>query len=174
MQRPVRELAEYREDEVIYRNLKLGGNSGAREPEDTHLDGICGRTVDMEICIRPDEDAEGGQDTYRLFRMRFAKDEEHYTEFTYEPQTSVATLDRSHSGPGRTELVRKQTTVRSRNGQLDIRLILDRLSAELFINDGEQVMSAVIYTDRRAEDITFFVKGTAVMDIAKYRIKENK
>ncbi len=174
MQRPVRELAEYREDEIIYRNVKLGENSGAGEPEDIHLDGICGRTVDMEISIRPDEDAEGGQDTYRLFRMRFAKDEEHYTEFTYEPQTSVATIDRSHSGPGRTKLVRKQTPVRSRNGQLDIRLILDRLSAELFINDGEHVMSAVIYTDRHAEDITFYVDGAAVMDIAKYRMKENK
>ena len=55
-----------------------------------------------------------------------------------------------------------------------MRVLLDRLSAEIFINDGEQVMSAVIYTDRHAEDITFYVKGTAMMDIAKYRIEENK
>ena len=97
-----------------------------------------------------------------------------YTEFIYEPESSVATLDRSHAGPGKTELVKAQAAVRDRCGKLDLRILLDRLSAEIFINDGEQVMSAVIYTDRHAEDITFYVKGTAVMDIAKYRIKENK
>ena len=86
----------------------------------------------------------------------------------------MVTLDRSHAGPGKTELTEAQAAVRDRGGRLDVRILLDKLSAELFINDGEQVMSAVIYTDRRAEDITFFVKGTAVMDIAKYRIKENK
>ena len=53
-----------------------------------------------------------------------------------------------------------------------MRLVLDRLSAEVFINDGEQVLSNVIYTDRSAEDITFFIDGVAMVDIAKYRIKE--
>ena len=159
LQKPVRELEAYRADETLYRDVKLEG--------ETRLDGIRGRTIDMEISIRP----EG---SYELFRMRFAEDGEHYTEFTYEQQTSVATLDRSHAGPGRTDLTRAQTAVRDRSGKLDVRILLDRLSAEIFINDGEQVMSAVIYTDRHAEDITFYVNGTARMDIAKYRIKENK
>jgi beta-fructofuranosidase len=163
LQKPVRELNDYRTDEVIYRNVKLGTPVG----EETNLDGISGRAIDMEISIEPSE-------RYELFRMRFAADAEHYTEFTYEPDSSVITLDRSHAGPGRTELTKVQTAVRNRSGKLDVRILLDRLSAELFINDGEQVMSAVIYTDRHAEDITFYVKGTAVMDIAKYRIKENK
>ena len=86
----------------------------------------------------------------------------------------MVTLDRSQAGPGETELTEAQAAVRDRGGRLDVRILLDKLSAELFINDVEQATSAVIYTDRRAEDITFFVKGTAVMDIAKYRIKENK
>ena len=163
LQRPVRELSDYRTDEVVYRNVELGTQGEA----ETRLDGISGRTVDMEISITP-------SDAYDFFRMRFAADEEHYTEFTYEPAASVATLDRSHAGPGKTELTRVQTAVKDRGGRLDVRILLDRLSAEIFINDGEQVMSAVIYTDRHAEDITFYVKGTAMMDIAKYRIKENK
>ena len=159
LQKPVKELERYRTDAVLYRNAKLEG--------EVSLDGIRGRTVDMELSIRPDG-------RYEQFRMRFAGDGEHYTEFTYEPGASTATLDRSHAGPGRTDFTRTQTAVRDRNGTLDVRILIDRLSAELFINDGEQVMSAVIYTDRHAEDITFYVKGTAVMDIAKYRIKENK
>ena len=170
LQKPVRELNDYRTDEMVYRNVKLEAGLEAdleTGKAETRLDGIAGRTVDLEISIRP-------EDSYELFRMRFAADGEHYTEFTYEPAESVVTLDRSHAGPGRTQLVRRQTKVRDRNGQLQLRVILDRLSAEVFINDGEQVMSAVIYTDRHAEDITFYVKGTAIMDIAKYRIKENK
>ena len=163
LQRPVRELNDYRTDEIVYRNVKLGEHA----EEETRLDGISGRTVDMEISIEP-------SNQYELFRMRFAADAEHYTEFTYEPDSSVLTVDRSHAGPGKTELTKVQTAVRDRRGRLDVRILLDRLSAELFINDGEQVMSAVIYTDRHAEDITFYVKGTAVMNIAKYRIKENK
>ena len=162
LQKPVKELNGYRTDEVVYRNVKLDG-------VEQKLDGICGRTVDMELQIRLDEG-----ETYELFRMRFAEDGEHYTEFTYEPESSVATLDRNHAGPGKTDLVKARAAVRDRRGKLDLRILLDRLSAEIFINDGEQVMSAVIYTDRHAEDITFYVKGTAVMDIAKYRIKENK
>ena len=165
LQKPVRELCHYRTDEVVYRNVKLGGDAGQNQS----LDGIRGRTVDMELQIKPDVG-----ESYELFRMRFAEDGEHYTEFIYEPESSVAILDRSHAGPGKTELVKAQAAVRDRCGKLDLRILLDRLSAEIFINDGEQVMSAVIYTDRHAEDITFYVKGTAVMDIAKYRIKENK
>ena len=163
LQKPVRELNGYRTDEIVYRNVKLGEHA----EEGIRLDGISGRTVDMEISIVP-------SDCYELFRIRFAADSEHYTEFSYEPALSVVTLDRSHAGLGRTELTKAQTAVRDRSGRLDVRVLLDRLSAEIFINDGEQVMSAVIYTDRHAEDITFYVKGTAMMDIAKYRIEENK
>ena len=161
LQKPVREIEAYRTDEIVCRDVKLEGE------EEIRLDGIRGRTVDMELSVRPEE-------SYELFRMRFAGDGEHYTEFTYRPETSVATLDRSHAGPGTADLTKAQTAVTDRGGRLDVRILLDRLSAEIFINDGEQVMSAVIYTDRHAEDITFYVKGTAMMDIAKYRIKENK
>ena len=37
----------------------------------------------------------------------------------------------------------------SENGEIKLRLILDRFSAEIFVNDGEHVMTATIYTDLR-------------------------
>ena len=161
LQRPVRELKDRRADEVIHRDVKL--------QSEVRLEGVEGRTADLEISVRPEK---GG--SYELFRIRFAGDGEHFTEFSYEPESSTAAIDRSRSGPGKTDRVRARAKIRDRKGRLDVRIILDRLSAEIFINDGEQVMSAVIYTDRRAEDITFYVKGTAIMDVAKYRIKENE
>ena len=49
-----------------------------------------------------------------------------------------------------------------------MRLILDRFSAEVFVNDGEQVMTATIYTEPGADGITFFADGEAVMDVVRY------
>lgn len=56
----------------------------------------------------------------------------------------------------------------SETGELKVRLILDRFSVEVFINDGEQVMSAVMYTEQEADGISFFADGTVNMDVVKY------
>lgn len=56
----------------------------------------------------------------------------------------------------------------SKNGELKLRVILDRFSAEVFINDGEQVMTATIYTDQSAEGISFFADGDVNIDVVKY------
>ena len=49
-------------------------------------------------------------------------------------------------------------------------MILDRFSIEVFINDGEQVMTATILTDTDAQGISFEADGQAVMDITKYSL----
>ena len=163
LQKPVRELEKLRTEPVILKEQRLEGTRA--------FEGIRGRCIDMEIHLQP-----CGERSYREFTLRFAQGksegEEVYTRFTYEPEISAVTFDRSHAGAGRTKKTRRQVKVRERNGELTMRLVLDRLSAEVFINDGEQVLSNVIYTDRSAEDITFFIDGVAMVDIAKYRIKE--
>ena len=57
-----------------------------------------------------------------------------------------------------------------RNGEIDLKVILDRFSIEVFINDGEQVMTAIILTDAKAKEISFEADGRAVMDITKYSL----
>ena len=52
--------------------------------------------------------------------------------------------------------------------ELKLRVILDRFSAEIFINNGEQVMSAVIFTEQEAKGVSFFVEGAAKIDVVKY------
>ena len=47
-------------------------------------------------------------------------------------------------------------------------MILDRFSAEVFVNDGEQVLTATMYTEQEADGISFFTEGTAVIDVVKY------
>lgn len=51
---------------------------------------------------------------------------------------------------------------------MKLRIILDRFSVEVFVNDGEQTLSAVLYTDQEADGTSFLADGTADMDIVKY------
>ncbi len=57
-----------------------------------------------------------------------------------------------------------------------MRVILDRFGVEAFLNDGDQVMSAVIMTELTALKIAFIGIGEAEMDIIKYdlRLEEEK
>ena len=41
-------------------------------------------------------------------------------------------------------------------------------SVEIFINDGEQVMSAVLFTEQEAKGISFSAEGAAKIDVVKY------
>ena len=56
----------------------------------------------------------------------------------------------------------------SRDGSVKIRLILDRYSVEAFINEGEQTITANLYTDMGAQRITFNALGAVSMNIVKY------
>ena len=49
-----------------------------------------------------------------------------------------------------------------------MRVILDRFSVEVFVNDGEHVLTATMYTDQSADGISFFADGTVNMDVVKY------
>ena len=49
-----------------------------------------------------------------------------------------------------------------------MRIILDRFSVEVFVNDGEQALSAVLYTEQSADGISFYADGMVNMDIVKY------
>ena len=57
------------------------------------------------------------------------------------------------------------------DGVLKLRIILDRYSMELFVNDGEQAFSVVLYTPLDAESISFSADGMALLDIEKYDIE---
>ena len=54
---------------------------------------------------------------------------------------------------------------------LTLRLILDKDCAELFVNDGERALSAVLDTPPEAEALTFTAEGGPVrLDVVQYRL----
>lgn len=131
------------------------------------LDGIRGRKVDMELRVRP-KDAE---ELYQKFAVRFAQDDRYYTSLSFRPRESVLKVDRKFSGSRRAIIHQRRSLVKPVDGELKLRMILDRFSVEVFVNDGEQVLSATMYTGREADGISFFASGTAKIDVVKYELR---
>lgn len=48
---------------------------------------------------------------------------------------------------------------------------MDRFSVEVFVNDGEQVLTAITYTVQEADGISFLANGTVRMDLVKYDLR---
>lgn len=158
---PVRELERLRSNRVEYRDVCFSGPLS--------LEGIEGRRVDLELEIFP-EDEEG----YQKFAVRFAQNEEYRTSVSYRPQEEVLKVDRKFSGSRRAIIHQRRSKVPSENGRIDLRLILDRFSVEVFVNGGEQAMTATLYTDQAAQGISFFANGRVRMNVVKYDLQGNR
>ncbi len=154
-QRPLQELDAMRRNKVEYRDVTV--------TDTMSLDGISGRRVDIELTIRPEE-----EQLYQKFAIRFAQDEQYHTSLSFRPAESILKIDRKFSGSRRAIIHQRRCLVRGNREELRMRIILDRFSVEVFINDGEQVMSAVLNTEQSADGISFFANGRVKMDIVKY------
>ncbi len=159
-QNPVQELHSLRGAGVSYKQVPVTGT--------VHLEGIKGRRIDLELLIRPGE----GERLYRKFAVRFAQDETYYTSLSFRPEESVLKIDRKFSGSRRAIIHQRRCLVNHTNGCLKLRLILDRFSVEVFVNGGEQVMTATMYTPKEADGISFLADGAVCMDVVNYELIE--
>ena len=155
-QKPLRELEEMRSHEVRHEQVTFSAV--------IRLPGVEGRQIDLEIELK----AGDPEKVYQKFAVRFAQNGQYHTAVSFRPHESVLKIDRKFSGSRRAVIHQRRCLVRSEEGRLKLRVILDRFSAEVFVNDGEQVMSATIYTDQAADGISFFADGSVIMDVTKY------
>ena len=155
-QTPVRELDARRHHKVEYAGITLS--------EEICLDGIRGRTMDLELMIRPGDP----QNLYRKFVIRFAQNDRYHTALSFRPEESILKIDRKFSGLRKAGIHQRRSLVKAQDGVLKLRIILDRFSVEVFVNDGEQVLSATIYTEQEADQVSFFAEGAVNMDVVKY------
>ena len=156
IQKPIRELEKMRANKVEYENADVSGV--------IRLDGMKGRRIDMELTLRPAE----GEEMYRKFAVRFAQNDTCHTAVSFRPHESILKVDRKFSGSRRAIIHQRRSRVNSDNGKIKMRIILDNFSVEIFVNDGEQVLSATLYTDLSADGISFYADGKAVIDVVKY------
>ena len=130
---------------------------------ETNLPGIQGRVLDMTVKVKP-----MGPGSYRWFRLHVAKDGQHDTVIRYKPAESTLKIDRCRSGLPRDIVNTRSFLVQPHDGEINLRVVLDRFSVEVFVNDGEAAASAVIYTPQSADAITFEADGQALIDVEKY------
>ena len=157
-QNPVRELEQYRGVMIDYHNVLING--------ETSLRGISGRYLDMTVTVR----AGNENSLYKWFRLYVAKDGEYSTFIRYRPETGTIKVDRTHSGFPHDIVNIREFPVSVRNGVLKLRVIMDRYSLELFVNDGEQAASFVLYTPINANSISFSSDGSVLVDVEKYEL----
>lgn len=158
IQKPVRELEQYRRNPVFYKDVVLNN-------QEINLHNVSGRMIDMTLNIRP-----MGEAVYDCFRVSLARDGEFVTTIRYKPDTSILKIDRTRSGSNADIVHTRSLLVRPQGGVLQLRLILDRYSVEAFVNDGEQAASVAIFTRQEAAAISFEASGSLILDVTKYDI----
>ena len=155
-QNPVRELMNYRGVMIDYHNVLING--------ETSLRGISGRCIDMMVTVRPGNE----NNMFKWFRLYVARDGEHFTFIRYRPETGTIKVDRTHSGFPHDIVNVREFPAGMKNGMLKLRVVMDRYSMELFINDGEQAASFVLYTPPQATAVSFSSDGSVLVDVEKY------
>ena len=158
-QNPVRELESCRGVKIDYHNVLINGDASLR--------GISGRCMDMTVTVRPGND----RNIYKWFRLYVAKDGENFTMIRYRPDIGTLKVDRTHSGFPHDIVNIREFPVRQKDGEIKIRVVMDRYSMELFVNDGEQAASFVLYTPQEANAVSFSSDGSVLVDVEKYDLE---
>lgn len=150
-QAPVREIASRRRNSVSHADvsfsgpLRLAGVEGAR----------------MELSVKADlREAKS-------FEIRFFLGRDGSAVARYGTESGCMVLDRGLCGipirniGGKENDVTRSVPVALRGGILDLRLFLDRSSAELFLQQGEATMTATMYPPEDAVGVEFHAEGRA-------------
>ena len=174
-QSPIRELENYRAGKVVYDQIRLKGNgiitSAYSKPADVisglHLPGVSGRCLDMEVVVSRPE----GEDLFNKFTISLAADERYHTNISFRPGESIVKIDRKFSGSRRAVIHQRRAHVEMQDDKIRFRIILDRFSMEVFINDGSKVMTATLGTELSADGIFFVCDKDVIMSVVKYELK---
>ncbi|MGM9538335.1 MAG: glycoside hydrolase family 32 protein [Candidatus Onthomonas sp.] len=156
VQNPVRELEQYRRNRIAYQNVILSG--------ETNLHGISGRVIDMTVTVRPANQSS----LYQWFKLKLAEDGEHMTVIRYKLDCNTVRVDRTRCGFPHDIVHVRDFLVRPQQGIIKFRVILDRHSLELFVNDGEQAATFILYTPETASAISFEASEAVLLDVEKY------
>ena len=155
-QAPVREIETLWRDKTELTGVTVESRAA--------LPGIGGRSLDLTVTV--DAAASPG---CRRFTMRFGESAVLYNEIRCDLDRGELAFDRSHGGSRRDAPHTRHIKAAPKDGRLTLRLILDKDCAELFVNDGERVLSAVLDTPLDAQGITFIPEGAPVrLDVVQH------
>ena len=157
-QAPLRELENLREGAGFHEYLEI-------EDAEITIPGLRGRMADITLELEP------GENPYHKFSLFFAKNGDYHTGVSFRPRESTLKIDRKFSGSRRAIIHQRRALVKHDGGALKLRVILDRYSVEIFVGEGEQVLSATIDTPLEADGISFRVEGKAAVKADAWKLR---
>ena len=171
-QRPIPEIQKLYKDTVELEISCEKEEKSYADLEDKILD-LSLRISASKDCLKYQECSEQKVVSKRqeVFQMKFAKQGENYVLCTYDFASGILTVDRSYAGRSASICEVRRIYVGS-SEELSLRLLLDRFSFELFVNDGEQVLSGTLYElPEEAKEISFQGEGIH-LQVEKHSLKE--
>lgn len=158
---PIRELDDLRRNLVEHTGVQV-----SKTP--IELEGVRGRVMDMLIDIRPaDED-----NPYKEFTIFFAQDYRFHSSLRYRTEGGTLVMSRIHAGSRRAYVHHRKCDVPEAPTKISFRMVFDKYSVEVFVNDGMQAMTMTIPTNVSADVVTFSCKGNAVIDVQKFDLAD--
>ena len=154
VQNPIKEIEAYRISKTSINDVNIDGDYS---PEN-----LQGRIIDMEVTIRPKEEK-----SLHSFTINLAQSEKYKISLEYKANNHTLTFDRCNTEM-RNAVCSQSACKVSDSQELKLRILLDTYSAEVFINDGQQVMTNTFYIEPSAKKISFNSVGSAVVNITKY------
>ena len=151
---PVRELEQYYQNRTEC-NISLTEQLQKCEE-------LSGREQNLDITLESEENYE--------FEIRLAADENYHTTIRYDKTAQLLSFDRSCSGVRRDAAHERCIKVLSNSQIMKLRIVMDRYSIEMFINDGQQAMTSVIRTPNQINGVYVRGRGNAKVNIIKHDI----
>ncbi|MEJ8840919.1 glycoside hydrolase family 32 protein [Lacibacter sp. H375] len=162
IQKPVQELIEKRKEvlslsmEVLTAPLRLK---------------YAGLSYEMEFTLDPKQAVKAG--------VKLLKSANEETVLSFDKKTGELMLDRTRSGnvSFSTKFPSvEMAPVALKDGKLKIRVLVDKCIVEVFVNDGETVLTDLVFPNEKEGLIEFFSEGdqAVISDLKIWEIKTNK
>ena len=137
---PVKELESLRHDYLHFENILV--------EEKITLDGLEGDTMEIDVVIDAMDASQFG------LKVRCNELLTEQTILTYDSLNQLFSINRDDSGKGPGGI--RKAPISLKHNLLNMKLFIDRSSIEVFLQDGEKVMSARIYPSEYSKGVQFF------------------
>jgi fructan beta-fructosidase len=149
IQRPVKELQVLREEHIHLQNVEITQGNHTLSEQDTH-----GKAYELLVELEPGEAKSTG------FKIRAGNNEE--TVVGYDAVNGSVFVDRSKSGEDDFHEnfgQRNDAPARLLDGKVKLHIFVDWSSVEVFVNNGEAVLTNRIFPDPDSQDIILYSEG---------------
>ena len=167
---PIREIENMRTNKVEYKDALVEATKDLKDRDSESIsggvsfEGIKGRCLDMELEVKPkDIDA-----MFDRFVISIAADDKFHTDIVLRPKENIAKIDRKFSGSRRAIVHQRRAHIPWTSETINVRIIMDRYSMEVFFEEGKYVMTASLPTDVSCDGIYFNTNEDAIISIKKY------